>query len=143
METRERDIMKVGRYLLAAEISSLVVTAIWAVFALASYVISIEGYIILSSPSTGSSSGGFVGAILLIIGLFRGIVFTILLVASVIVSRRAIKMRHLLKAWDFEGLKKSNSLGIAIVALIFTLVIPGVILLLVRSRVRDLHTVIT
>ena len=143
METQERDIVKVGRYLLAAVISSLVVTAVWTVLALVSYATSIEGYLMLSSPSTGSSSAGFIGAFLVIMGLVRGIVFTFLLVASTIVSRRAIKMRRLLKRWDFEGLKKNNSLGIIIVAFIFTLVIPGVILLLVRSRIRDLHSTIT
>jgi len=68
------------------------------------------------------------------------IVFLLLvfLIIDVLVVRRTWKMYSAAKNGDIAALKSLNSLGWAIVALILTGIIPGILLLIAYGRINDL-----
>jgi len=67
-----------------------------------------------------------------------GFLSVIFLIIDVLVISRTSKMYSAAKNGDIATLKSLNSLGWAIVALIFSGVIPGVLLLIAHGRIEDL-----
>jgi len=69
---------------------------------------------------------------------FIGFLSVVFLIIDVVVISRTWKMYSAVKNGDIATLKSLNSLGWAIVALIFSGVIPGVLLLIAHGRIEDL-----
>ena len=67
-----------------------------------------------------------------------GFLSLVFLIIDVLVVRRTWNMYSAVKNGDIAALKSLNSLGWAIVALIFSGVIPGVLLLIAHGRIEDL-----
>jgi hypothetical protein len=67
-----------------------------------------------------------------------GFLSVVFLIIDVLVISRTWKMYSAVKNGDIAALKSLNSLGWAIVALIFSGVIPGVLLLIAHGRIEDL-----
>ncbi|MFP3310185.1 MAG: hypothetical protein RXO27_05255 [Acidilobus sp.] len=67
-----------------------------------------------------------------------GFLSVIFLIIDAVVISRTWKMYSAVKNGDIATLKSLNSLGWAIVALIFSGVIPGVLLLIAHGRIEDL-----
>ncbi|MFP3081332.1 MAG: hypothetical protein RXR09_07450 [Acidilobus sp.] len=67
-----------------------------------------------------------------------GFLSVVFLIIDVVVISRTWKMYSAVKNDDIATLKSLNSLGWAIVALIFSGVIPGVLLLIAHGRIEDL-----
>ncbi len=80
------------------------------------------------------------GGIFVGIGLAYGIIFFIFMIPTILVFRRVSRMRNAANRGDINGLKSLNSLGWAIVALIFSGIIPGIMLLIVHSPIQELST---
>ncbi|MCI4459906.1 MAG: hypothetical protein JHC13_03295 [Acidilobus sp.] len=69
---------------------------------------------------------------------FIGFLLLVFLVIDVLVVRRSWRMYSAAKEGDIAALKSLNSLGWAIAALIFSGIIPGVLLLIAHGRIEDL-----
>ena len=82
---------------------------------------------------------GYVSASLAIAGLIWGIVLLVFMVPSVLVMRRAGRLYHAAKRNDVRGLKEADSVGLAVVALIFTGVVPGILLLVAHGPISELE----
>jgi len=67
-----------------------------------------------------------------------GFLSVIFLIIDVLVISRTWKMYSAVKNGDIATLKSLNSLGWAIVALIFSGIIPGILLLIAHGRISDL-----
>jgi len=67
-----------------------------------------------------------------------GFLSVIFLIIDAVVISRTWKMYSAVKNGDIATLKSLNSLGWAIVALIFSGIIPGVLLLIAHGRIEDL-----
>jgi hypothetical protein len=69
---------------------------------------------------------------------FIGFLLLVFLVIDVLVVRRSWRIYSAAKNGDIAALKSLNSLGWAIVALIFAGVVAGVLLLIAYGRINDL-----
>jgi hypothetical protein len=69
---------------------------------------------------------------------FIGFLSVVFLIIDVVVISRTWKMYSAVQNGDIATLKSLNSLGWAIVALIFSGIIPGVLLLIAHGRIEDL-----
>ena len=67
-------------------------------------------------------------------------VFLILMIPSILVMNRINRMRKAANKGEIARLKELNSIGWAIVALIFSGIIPGVMLLIAHSPIEELST---
>jgi heme/copper-type cytochrome/quinol oxidase subunit 2 len=74
------------------------------------------------------------------IGLILGIIFLIPAIISIFVVRRTNSMRSAADRGDIARLKDLNSTGWAIVALLFTGIIPGIMLLIAHGPIAELTT---
>jgi len=123
----ERALGSIRTMVLVALIFAIIAAILWIVVlgfvGFASAVISKQGIV---SPVASAELGviGFLSVIFLII--------------DVLVISRTWKMYSAVKNGDIATLKSLNSLGWAIVALIFSGVIPGVLLLIAHGRIEDL-----
>jgi putative membrane protein len=68
-----------------------------------------------------------------------GIIFVIPLILSILVLMRIRRMRRAAEAGDIATLKQYNSVGWAILALIFAGIIPGIMLLVANGAINDLN----
>ena len=73
-----------------------------------------------------------------ILSSFLGTISLVMLVPSIFVFRHTNQMRHATNAGDMSRLKQLNSAGWGIVALIFSGVIPGIMLLMARGPINEL-----
>jgi len=123
----ERALGSISTMVLVALIFAIIAAILWIVVlglvGFASAVISKQGIV---SPVASAELGviGFLSVIFLII--------------DVVVISRTWKMYSAVKNGDIATLKSLNSIGWAIVALIFSGVIPGVLLLIAHGRIEDL-----
>jgi len=117
-------------------ISTMVLVAL--IFAIIAAILQIVVLGLVGFASAVMSEQGIVSPVasaeLGVIG-FLSVVF---LIIDVLVIRRTSKMHSAAKNGDIAALKSLNSLGWAIVALIFSGVIPGVLLLIAHGRIEDL-----
>ncbi|MGC8579763.1 MAG: SHOCT domain-containing protein [bacterium] len=87
----------------------------------------------------GILGGSYLGSIFFGLGLMYTVVFLILMIPSLFVMNRTNKMRKAADKGDIAKLMKLNSIGWAIVALIFTGIIPGVMLLIAHGPIAELQ----
>jgi len=83
---------------------------------------------------------GYLGSIYIGIGITYIIVFLILMIPSILVMNRTNMMRKAANKGNIAMLKELNSIGWAIVALIFAGIIPGVMLLIAHGPIEELGT---
>jgi len=123
----ERALGSISTMVLVALIFAIIAAILWIVVlglvGFASAVMSEQGIV---SPVASAELG--------VIG-FLSVIF--LIIDAVVISR-TWKMYSAVKNGDIATLKSLNSLGWAIVALIFSGVIPGVLLLIAHGRIEDL-----
>jgi len=123
----ERALGSISTMVLVALIFAIIAAILWIVVlglvGFAGAVMSEQGIV---SPVASAELGviGFLSVIFLII--------------DVLVISRTWKMYSAVKNGDIATLKSLNSLGWAIVALIFSGVIPGVLLLIAYGSINDL-----
>ena len=67
-----------------------------------------------------------------------GILFLIMFAVSIIVTIRIYRMYKAANSGDIASLKSMNSLGWAIIALIFSGLIPGIMLLIAHGPIQQL-----
>jgi hypothetical protein len=102
------------------------------------------GWVVASNPLTAPAHidydyGVFPHKwIFAIIGLVYGIFFLILMIPSFLVLQRTGRMRSAADRGDIGTLKSLNSVGWAVVGLIFAGVIPGVMLLIANGPINEL-----
>jgi hypothetical protein len=88
----------------------------------------------------GILGGPYVGPVFLVTGIIYTVVFLILMIPSILVMNRTNRMRKAANKGDISRLKELNSIGWAIVALIFSGIIPGVMLLIAHGPIEELGT---
>ncbi|MBI3841145.1 MAG: hypothetical protein HY297_04220 [Thaumarchaeota archaeon] len=124
--------MKLGSIkteLLVAWIFELLVVIAWIIgFVLFAVVF------FAASSLAGPGGGIFAG-----VGVIFGVFLLILMIPSIMVFRRTGKMRSAAKKGDIARLKSLNSLGWAVVALIFTGIIPGIMLIVAHGPIDELQ----
>lgn len=126
------DVNSIRTYILIAWIVTIAILAIWAIL-FVYYFVWI--FIVGMASSMGNPyapyylSGYYIG-----VGLASGIVFLILIIPSFLVFRRVRKMKAAIDQEDLDTVKKLNTTGWAIIALIFAGVIPGIMLFLTNSQ---------
>jgi hypothetical protein len=119
--------------------TEILVAWIFALLVLIGWIIGFlwelgTGIFMASLPYVGLFAGGFF--------LIGGIVFFILIIPTILVFRRTNQMRGAANRGDVNELRRLNSIGWAIAALIFSGVIPGIMLLIAHSSIERLSTVI-
>jgi len=127
----ENQLNSIRTEILVAWIFALIVVIIWIIGLLD----GIYDFIIL-----GILGGPFLGPVFTGIGLTYIIVFIILMIPSILVMNRINKMRKAANKGEIARLKELNSIGWAIVALIFSGIIPGVMLLIAHGPIEELGT---
>jgi hypothetical protein len=90
-----------------------------------------------SMPYVGLFSAGLFSSLFFI----GGILFFILMIPTILVFQRTGRMRSAAIRGDVDELRRLNSVGWAIVALIFSGIIPGIMLLIAHSPIEHLSTV--
>lgn len=103
----------------------MLVALIFAILALIVYIVATGLYI--------------VGAIFFPPAAALSVIFIILLVIDVIVFRRIYSMYKAARDGDIATLKSLNSVGWAIVALLFSGLIPGIMLLIAHGAIERLQ----
>jgi hypothetical protein len=71
-------------------------------------------------------------------GIFMGVVFLVLMIPSVLVLRHASQMRSAANLGNLSRLEQLNSVGWGVVALIFSGVVPGIMLLMANGPIHEL-----
>jgi len=127
----ENQLGSIKTEILVAWIFALLVVIGWVIGLLwGIYILVILG--ILGGPYLGPY---FVGT-----GLLYTIIFLILMIPSILVMNRTNIMRKAANQGNIAMLKELNSIGWAIVALIFAGIIPGVMLLIAHGPIEELGT---
>ncbi len=103
----------------------MLVALIFAVIALIGYIVAAGMYIIAAMIFPPMAA--------------VGVIFIILLVVDLLVFRRIYKMYKAAKEGDVATLKSLNSVGWAIVALLFSGLIPGIMLLIAHGPIERLQ----
>jgi putative membrane protein len=122
--------------ILVAWIFSILVVVGWVIGFLFYFLYFFIILGLLAPPTSfyGASLAGFyIG-----IGLVYGIIFLVLMIPSILVLRRTGRMRSAANRGDIGMLKQLNSVGWAVVALIFAGVIPGIMLLIANGPINEL-----
>ena len=126
---------------LIAEVFAALVTVLW-LFSCAVFVglFAVGG---MFSVGTCTENGEVVpcsqlGGVFAGIGMAFGIFFLILALVSLLVVRRANSMRTAAIRGDVMRLKHLRSTGWAVLALLFTGVIPGILFFLVDGQIDEL-----
>jgi hypothetical protein len=129
MSEENKVLKSVKTEILIAWIFAILVFIGWVIALIYSVVILliVDGIIALYSP-------------LVAIGIVYSIVFLILMIPSILVMLRVGRMYKAAKKEDVDSLKSLNSIGWAIVALIFSGIIPGVMLLVAHGPIEELSS---
>ncbi len=69
-----------------------------------------------------------------------GVVFLIPLILAILVLQRVSQMKGAADSGDIPRLKELNSVGWAVIALLFAGIIPGILLLIANGAINDLST---
>jgi hypothetical protein len=73
--------------------------------------------------------------------IFMGVVFLVLMIPSVLVFRHTSQMRGAANRVNVSRLRQLNSVGWGVVALIFSGVVPGIMLLMAHGPINELGSV--
>ncbi len=125
-KTSER-LSSIKTYILIAFIFSILVEVGWAIGFLVYFISFIS---ILFIP--------YIGIWVAAMSLIPAIVFLILAIPSIMVLRRTWAMYNACQKNDIKTLKKLNSTGWAVIALIFSGIIPGIMLLIAKEPIDEL-----
>jgi len=116
--------------------TELLVGLIFAILALIGFLIAtimaiVPFFYVVASGAPGT----------LIIGVFiiYGIIFLIFFIISIVVTVRIYKMYKAANAGDVATLKSMNSIAWGIIALIFSGLIPGIMLLIAHGTIQQLQ----
>ena len=101
---------------------------------------SISTYLLIAFIFTIFAVIGFAIATLALLIVIVGIIFAVPLVLSILVLQRVNTMRSAAESGDIAKLKEMNSVGWAIIALLFAGVIPGILLLVTNGAINELST---
>jgi putative membrane protein len=118
--------------ILVAWIFALILLIVWII----AFIFYLGTFFVVASAPYNPYIGAMVAGYYLIIG----IIFFILAIPTILVFIHTNRMRNAANRGDLVQLKGLNSIGWAIVALIFSGVIPGVMLLVVHSPIESLST---
>jgi len=83
---------------------------------------------------------GFAFAAIALLIVFIGVIFIVPLVLSLVVLMRINSMRSAAESGDIAKLKANNSLGWAIIGLLFAGIITGIMMLIAYGSINDLST---
>ena len=135
-QATESRLSSIKTEILVAEIFAILVVIGWA-FGFAFYFI----FVAVIAGLTNTCSYLYCGTnTFLGVGLIFGIFFLILMVPSVIVLFRINKMRKAANHHELLALKRLNSIGWAIVGLLFAGVIPGIMLIVAHGPIDEIDT---
>lgn len=114
--------------------TEILIALIFSILVLVAWVVGFLFYLGLTLVAAVNTSGVTAALILLIIS----VIFLVPLILSVLIFRRVNKMYHAAVSGDIATLKKLNSVGWAIIALIFNGIISGILLLVANSSINSL-----
>ncbi|GGP19797.1 hypothetical protein GCM10007981_04930 [Thermocladium modestius] len=118
--------------------TELLVGLIFAILAMLGFIIvAIIYFADVALVSSMAPYGAPAAAVGVLVGF--GIVFLIMFAISIIVTIRIYRMYKAANSGDVAALKAMNSLGWAIVALIFSGLIPGIMLLIAHGPIQQLQ----
>jgi len=83
---------------------------------------------------------GFAITALALLIVIVGIIFLVPLILSILVLQRVSTMRSAAEGGDVAKLKEMNSVGWAIIALLFAGIVPGILLLVANGEINGLST---
>lgn len=112
-----------------------ILTVIGAVIGFLYYFIYFFIILGLLGPYGGYLYGFYIGT-----GLVWGIILLIFLIPTILLLRRTGRMKNAADHGDIATLKSLNSTGWAVVGLIFSWVIPGIMLLIAHGPIEELGT---
>ena len=117
-------------YIMIAFIFNIIILVSWALAGLSQIVayFTFASYLNYYGVTVGASASL----------LITGIVFLVFLVFSVIVFMRVRRMYNAVNSGDINTLKQYNNMMWAILALIFTGVIPGIMLIISFGPINEL-----
>jgi hypothetical protein len=131
--------------------TEILVAWIFALIALVGWIIGFLFYLWNGLAYLAVLSGWYGFSYLPYIGVYAAglsvgflitlIVFVVMMIPTIFVFQRISRMRGAANRDDVDQLRKLNSVGWAIVALIFSAIIPGIILLIAHSPIERLSTV--
>jgi len=101
---------------------------------------SIRTYLLIAFVFNILAVAGFAITALVLLVVIVGIVFLVPLVLSILVLQRVDTMRSAAESGNVNKLKEMNSVGWAIIALLFAGVIPGIMLLVADGAINELST---
>lgn len=99
---------------------------------------SIKTYLLIALIFNIFAVIGFAIATVALLIIIVGIIFVVPLVLSIVVLTRINTMRSAAESGDISKLKETNSVGWAIIALLFAGVITGIMLLVANGTINDL-----
>ena len=135
MSETERKIGSIRTYSLIAWVFSILVVVAWVILFLYYFV----AIFLFAGLLGGAIPGFYYYGAALGLGLIYGIILMVFMIPSVLVMRRAGRIYHAAKRNDINGLKDADSVGWAVVALIFTGVVPGILLLVAHGPISELE----
>lgn len=114
-------------YTLIARIFSIIITAIWTLVLI---------YYVLALALSYEYAAYYAGLFLLYI-----IILLVFLIPSIMATIRSGKIYNAAKRGDVQEMKANDSVAWAVAALVFTGVVPGVMLLVAHGPISELDTV--
>lgn len=106
----------------------------------ASKLSSIKTYLLIAFVFNLLAVIGFLVGFLVLVIVIVGVAFLVPLVISFLTLRRINRMRHAAEKGDISQLKGLNSVGWAIITLLFSGVIPGILLLIANGPINELSS---
>lgn len=125
-------------YMLIAFIFCIIGLVLWVISGLVSITSYLSAVSLANSLWGGNAPSYVTGAYLG--GLIAGIVLLIFIVPTILVFLRVYKMYNAVNRGDIATLKAMNNMMWAIIALIFSGVIPGVMLIISNGPINELGT---
>ena len=125
----EQKIGSIKTYTLVAWIFSILTVVAWVILFL---------YFFVAMFIFGLLGAFYYYGAVAAVGFIYGIILLVFMIPSIIVMRRSGRLYKAAGRGDIQALKANNSLGWAVVALIFTGVIPGIMLLIAHGPINDL-----
>ena len=118
--------------------TELLVGLIFAILALIGFLIATI-YMLAIVPAFYSVAPGAPGTAIMGIFITYGIILLIFFIISIVVTVRIYKMYKAANAGDVATLKSMNSIAWGIIALIFSGLIPGIMLLIAHGTIQQLQ----
>ncbi|MFP3210872.1 MAG: hypothetical protein RXR16_05165 [Thermocladium sp.] len=118
--------------------TELLVGLIFAILALIGFLIATI-YMLAIVPFFYVVAPGAPGTLIMGMLITYGIIFLIFFIISIVVTVRIYKMYKAANAGDVATLKSMNSIAWGIIALIFSGLIPGIMLLIAHGTIQQLQ----